>query len=101
MYEAYWNLNGRPFLQRGDPARFYRSQSHQAALLRLTYGLDNLSGPGLVLGLSGTGKSSLVRVFAERRPTQCPFIHIVFPALECDELQRLMDLTQHCLGTRV
>ena len=45
MYETYWNLNGKPFLQRSEPARFYRSKSHQAALLRLTYGLDNLSGP--------------------------------------------------------
>lgn len=90
MYETYWNLTGKPFLQRSEPARFYRSKSHQAALLRLTYGLDNLSGPGLVLGLSGTGKSSLVRVFAEGRPTQRPFIHIVFPALDGDDLLRLI-----------
>ena len=97
MYEAYWNLTGKPFPQRSEAARFYRSKSHQAALLRLTYGLDNLSGPGLVLGLSGTGKSSLVRVFAEERPSQRPFVHVVFPALQCDELLRLIAEELHAL----
>jgi type II secretory pathway predicted ATPase ExeA len=90
MYESYWKLNGKPFSNRTDPRRFYRSKSHHSALLRLKYGFDNFAGPGLVLGLSGTGKSSLVKVFAAEHSTMRPLIHIVFPALECDELLRLI-----------
>lgn len=90
MYESYWNLTGKPFSHRSEPARFFRSKSHQAALLRLKYGLDNFDGPGLVIGLSGTGKTSLIQVFAAEHSNMRPFVHVVFPALGCDELLRLI-----------
>jgi type II secretory pathway predicted ATPase ExeA len=90
MYQDYWNLSGKPFLQHTDSARFFRGSSHQAAILRLNYALDNLAGPGLVLGLTGTGKSSLVRVFADSRPAQRPVAWVLFPTLECDELLRIV-----------
>lgn len=90
MYEAYWKLSGKPFPQRIASDRFYQSRSHQAALLRLKYGLENFNGPGLILGMSGTGKSSLIRFFAEQNPEYRPFVHLVFPALNCDELLRMI-----------
>ncbi len=90
MYEAFWKLTGKPFANRSELAHFYRSKSHHAALLRLKYGLDNFAGPGLIMGLSGTGKSTLVRVFAGEHAEFRPFVHIVFPALECDDLLRLI-----------
>jgi type II secretory pathway predicted ATPase ExeA len=96
MYESFWKLSGKPFSQRSELSGFYRSQSHHAALLRLRYGMDNFAGPGLIMGLSGTGKSSLVRVFAAEHEEMRPFVHVVFPALECNELLRLIasELTQ-------
>lgn len=90
MYESYWKMTSKPFSHRSEPSRFFRSKSHQAALLRLKYGLDSFAGPGLVLGLSGTGKTSLVKVFASEHSTMRPFVHVVFPALECNELLRLL-----------
>ena len=90
MYESYWKLNCKPFPLRHETDRFYRSKSHHAALLRLKYSIDHLSGPNVVLGLSGTGKSSLVRLLAEQDSTLRPFVQVVFPTLASDELLRLV-----------
>lgn len=90
MYEAYWKMTSRPFSHTTEPVPFFRSRSCHAALLRLNYAVTNLSGPGLVLGSSGTGKSSLVRYFASEHTELRPFVHVVFPALQCDELLRLI-----------
>lgn len=90
MYESFWKLSGKPFSHRGEAAQFYRSKSHHSALLRLQYGLENFAGPAVVMGMSGTGKSSLVKAFAAERTNLRPFMHIVFPALGCDELFRMI-----------
>lgn len=90
MYESYWKLTSKPFPLRNETERFYRSKSHHAAMLRLKYSIDHLSGPNVVLGMSGTGKSSLVRVLAEQDASLRPFVQVVFPTLECDELLRMV-----------
>lgn len=90
MYESFWKLSGKPFSHRSETAQLYRSKSHHAALLRLKYGLENFPGPGLVIGLSGTGKSTLARTFATENTEFRPFAHVVFPALGCDDLLRLI-----------
>ncbi|MFN9717597.1 MAG: ExeA family protein [Planctomycetota bacterium] len=90
MYESYWNLNHKPFPSRHEPGRFYRSKSHHSALLRLKYSIDNLSGPNVILGLSGTGKSSLVRQLPEQDSLLNPFVQVVFPTLTPGELLRLI-----------
>ena len=63
MYEAYWKLTARPFSQTAEPALFYRSRSVQSALLRMQYAIENLNGPCVVPGMTGTGKSALIRYF--------------------------------------
>ena len=90
MYQAYWKLHQKPFTQRQDPAKFYRSRNHQTALLRLKYALDNLTGPGLILGASGTGKTGLVKLLTTDHKDLHPLIHIVFPAISPDDLLRLV-----------
>ena len=90
MYEAYWTLKGRPFSQTAEPAFFYRSRSCQTALLRIRYAVENLCGPVLVPGLSGTGKSCLVRYFASEFPKLRPFVHLVFPTLAAEEQLRMI-----------
>ena len=90
MYESFWKLSSKPFSHRSESAQLYRSKSHHAALLRLKYGLENFPGPGLVIGLSGTGKSTLARTFATDNAEFRPFAHVVFPALGCDDLLRLI-----------
>lgn len=90
MYESYWKLTSKPFPLRNETARFYRSKSHHAALLRLKYSIDHLSGPNVVLGISGTGKSSMARLLAEQDEAFRPFVQVVFPTLESNELLRLV-----------
>ena len=90
MYEEYWKFTQKPFSQRQDPARFYRSKTHQTALLRLKYSLDNLAGPGLILGASGTGKTSLVKLLTADHSDLHPLIRIVFPAVSPDDLMRIV-----------
>lgn len=90
MYEAYWKLDTKPFSQRYEPTRIYRSKSHQTALLRLKYAIDNLTGPGLILGASGTGKTCLVKVLTAEHKDLQPLVHIVFPATNPDDLLRLV-----------
>jgi general secretion pathway protein A len=90
MYEAYWKLQQRPFSQTAEPLLFYRSRSVQSALLRLQYAIENLNGPCVIPGLTGTGKSALIRYFAAEYPRLRPFVHLVFPALAADELTRMI-----------
>lgn len=90
MYEAYWKLSRKPFSQRMSAQQLYRSQSQQAALLRLRYCIDNCCGLGLLSGASGTGKSSLLRTLATEAPLLRPFVQIIFPLLNSDELLRLV-----------
>ncbi len=101
MYESYWNMTARPFSHATEPVSFFRSKACQSALLRLNYAVSNLSGPCLVLGQSGTGKSSLVRYFASEHTDLRPFVHVVFPALQCDELLRFVqaELTEGTSAT--
>ena len=88
MYEAYWKLSQKPFVQRVTAGRMYRSQTQQAARLRLKYCIDNGLGLSLVIGQAGTGKTSLLKSFSVAEYN--PVIHIVFPLLETDELLRMI-----------
>lgn len=97
MYESYWNLSRKPFGGAQGCDEFFAGQSHQSAMLRLGYGLLNLSGPAMVLGLSGVGKSLLVRVFAKEHPRFSPLVTISFPSLRPDELLRAV--VQELTGT--
>ena len=66
MYNAYWGFQRSPFSAGREPSRFYESPSHEEALARLTYVVDEARQGALVLGQPGVGKSLLVEVFAER-----------------------------------
>ncbi|MEY2724358.1 MAG: hypothetical protein RLZZ458_225 [Planctomycetota bacterium] len=90
MYESYWQLSSRPFMQTPEPAAFFRSQSGSAVLLRFRYAVENLCGPALLLGTSGCGKSSLIRWFASEDTALRPFVHMVLPSLGCDEQLRML-----------
>ncbi len=87
MYEQYWNLTLNPFVNDRDPNFFFRSETHQAALLKLRYLIENRKGAGLLVGGTGSGKTYLAALLAhELEPTYGPFIHIVFPQLSAAEL---------------
>jgi general secretion pathway protein A len=82
MYQAYWQLQRRPFESGSDPTSYYPSESHQAALLKLRYAIESRTGGALLAGPSGAGKTLLVRLLADRLGESFrPFVHLVYPAM--------------------
>ena len=67
MYEAYWNLNKKPFEIGTDPDFYFPAEGHQAVFHKLRYLLETRRGSGLLLGESGTGKSLLVTLLKRLR----------------------------------
>lgn len=59
MYEAYWKLKERPFVNTPDPRFLYYSQEHEEALSRLTYAVEENMGGCMLTGVFGCGKTLL------------------------------------------
>ena len=72
MYSQYWNLHCQPFENDADPTFFFRSRTHQAALLKLKYLIDANKGCGLLVGSSGAGKSYVTRLLIEELGVASP-----------------------------
>ena len=66
MYEAYWQLERKPFGSGCDTGFYYPGEAHQGTLLKLRYAVESRHGAALVTGHSGTGKSLVARLLAER-----------------------------------
>ncbi|MEA1949898.1 MAG: AAA family ATPase [Planctomycetota bacterium] len=87
MYESYWQLSARPFEGILDAAYFYPSESHQAAMLKLRYAVENHRQGALLAGASGLGKTFVVKMLEESLPEQFgPFVHVSFPQMPIDQL---------------
>jgi type II secretory pathway predicted ATPase ExeA len=66
MYQAPWGLEQSPFRSCLDPRFFYRSPTHEEALSRLHFLVEQRRRVGLLMGPAGSGKSLLLEVFAEQ-----------------------------------
>jgi general secretion pathway protein A len=87
MYEAYWQLEAKPFEPLAGAGGYYPSETHQGALLKLRYAVENRRGAAVLVGPSGTGKTMLVQMLREQLPENwTPFVHLVFPKLNSREL---------------
>ncbi len=47
MYERYWDLACRPFENHFSPPFFFHSETHESALLKLRYAIENRLGVGV------------------------------------------------------
>ncbi len=93
MYSEYWNLDREPFENMLDPAFFYPSQTHRAALLKLRYLLENGKGAGALVGPTGSGKTFVVNCLAnELGPDFGPWVHLLFPQMSADDLLNFLAL---------
>lgn len=100
MYSQHWTLNRRPFENSLEPEFFFPSQSHQAALLKLRYLIENQKGAGVLVGPTGSGKTYLTHTLAnELGPQVGPWLHFDFPNISPDEL--LTDLAIRLGGDSV
>ena len=66
MYQSHWGLREMPFSGCVDPKYFFPSPTHEEALARLHFLVENHRRLGLLFGASGFGKSLLLEVFAEQ-----------------------------------
>ena len=98
MYLHHWKLACRPFDKQDDARFYYPSETHQAALLKLHYAVENRQGSGLLAGMSGLGKSLLVRALFDSLAEACqPQIHLRFPQMSPESLVSYLaaELTGH------
>lgn len=87
MYETYWQLKQKPFDNVADPRFYYPGESHQSALLKLRYAIENRRGGALLAGPSGCGKTMLTTMLPSiLGETFSPLVRLVFPQMATDEL---------------
>jgi type II secretory pathway predicted ATPase ExeA len=99
MYGDYWQLARLPFENSCDPLFFFRGRSHEAALLKLQYVVEQSKGVALLVGEHGTGKTCITRALeaelqaaADGDPSvQCaPLVRLMFPRMSADEVLRYL-----------
>ncbi len=61
MYEVFYGLKEKPFSLLPDPSYLYLSEKHQMALTLLEYSLVNQAGFCVISGITGAGKTTLIR----------------------------------------
>ncbi len=87
MYESFWQLHCRPFDTCCDPAFYFPGESHQAALLKLRYAVENRRGGALLAGPSGSGKTLLLGMLKSLlAEPYSPVVHLVFPQMSTEDL---------------
>jgi len=64
MYRSHWGLRESPFRSCLDPRFFFQSPTHEEALARLHFLVEERRRLGLLLGETGSGKSLTLEVFA-------------------------------------
>jgi general secretion pathway protein A len=82
MYEKHWQLTSRPFDDQFDPRFYYPAESHQGALFKLRYALEQGRGIATLTGPSGIGKTWLIALLQRQLgEVFAPFCQVTFPAL--------------------
>lgn len=97
MYEEYWGLSGKPFLNTPDPRFLYCSTQHQEALTRLTYTVQERIGAGMLTGVFGCGKTVIAQtLLGKLSGEKYKTAYIANPRLDDVDLLRMI---VHHLGT--
>lgn len=88
MYEAYYNLNKRPFNKTPDPSVLFYSRAHREAFARLLHGVEEKEIV-LLTGEVGCGKTTLSRALMDEIDNKdYRIVTIVNPVFNQGELLR-------------
>lgn len=91
MYEEYWRFSSRPFENRSSSDFYYPSETHQAAMLKLRYAIENRRAAGLMCGPTGIGKSLVADLLSQQLNENFrPVCNVVFPILSSEQLLRYL-----------
>jgi putative secretion ATPase (PEP-CTERM system associated) len=91
MYEAFYNLSGKPFQLSPDPRFFFSSQGHRRAMSYLVYGAHQGEGFIVITGEIGAGKTMLARMLARKLDSQkLVMAQVVSTRLEADDMLRMV-----------
>jgi type II secretory pathway predicted ATPase ExeA len=96
VYEDHFGLTQRPFGETVNPAAYVAVPSREAALRRLRYGLEHGTGPAVLFGPPGSGKTLIARLLGEDLGVHA--VHLTFPAMPPPEL--LVTLAEEFTGMR-
>ncbi|MBI5101454.1 MAG: AAA family ATPase [Nitrospirae bacterium] len=80
MYEQFYGLKARPFSKTPDPRFLFLSRSHEEALARLQYAVEEKELV-LLTGDVGCGKTTLTRALMDMTGPQYKVINIINPIL--------------------
>jgi general secretion pathway protein A len=87
MYLDYWQLTTRPFEPIADRAAFFPCESHEGALFKLRYAIENRRGAMLLAGASGVGKTLLIELLLTELADEFrPLVQLVFPQMSSRDL---------------
>ena len=87
MYEAYWQLDAKPFEWTPHTEFYYPGEAHQGALLKLRYAIENHRGAALLAGAPGLGKTLLLQRLRQQLDERfAPLVQLVFPQMTTPEL---------------
>ena len=103
MYPSHWGLKQSPFRSCLDPQFFYPSPTHDEALARLHFLVDQRHRLGLLLGPGGSGKSLLLEVFARQCAVAgCAVAKVNLLGVEPEELlaDLACQLQRNCSATQ-
>jgi general secretion pathway protein A len=91
MYEEHWKLARRPFENRYESETYYPSETHQAALLKLHYAIENRRASAMLCGPAGMGKTLLLESLRRQLSEDFrPIVSLVFPPLPQEQLVRYL-----------
>jgi general secretion pathway protein A len=87
MYESYWKLTEKPFEDRLTSRFYYPSSTHQTALLKVLYAIENRREAVVLCGPSGVGKSLVQQQLRAQLPEFVgPVLSLPYPDLDRDQL---------------
>ncbi|MFV2055528.1 MAG: XrtA/PEP-CTERM system-associated ATPase [Thiohalomonadales bacterium] len=91
MYQAFYNLTGKPFRLSPDPGFFFPSRGHKRALAYLRYGLKQDEGFVVITGAPGTGKTTLAKILLnEMGDSNVVVAHLTTTQLDGAEILRMV-----------
>lgn len=100
MYQKHWNLKKAPFENTPDTQFFFESESHEEALSRLAYVLDEKKACAVVTGAYGTGKTLLLKAL-ERQFSRKGYVFSFVQNPRLDDLGLLKIILHNLTGYNV